>query len=257
MYPTIRNQEKILVKKTNLSQIFLRDIIIFRKKRQYICHRVIKIDKNNNIIYTKGDFNFWKKEKVKAKDILGKVIGVYRKDKLKYLKFENTFLYYIFVNFFSFLKESTYLFTEILYSSNFFRKLLKKLFPLKKVKYILVRKEEEEILFRSFYNIFFPNPSWVILYKLVAVIEKIPIGKLWILKDKNSHNILFLGPYVKLLYRARGVGSHLIKKGLEVVKKRENIYIYIPSSYKNKQLLNFSKKFRLKIFLSNNSLTVL
>lgn len=119
MFPTLKNGADVLLKKTPLSQIGQRDIIVFKQGSQLICHRVIKVFRRGLdkevIFYTKGDFNFRFTEIVNERYILGKVVGVYQDKRLKSLRVEHTRLYCMAVNLISFTKEALKRFVKPLY----------------------------------------------------------------------------------------------------------------------------------------------
>ena len=99
MFPTLKHKDKILIKKMPIPKVKVRDIIVYYNNYYNISHRVIKIidTPNGLIFYTRGDFDRII-EKINEDQILGKVVGVYRKEKLKLFSLENSFFYFLILN---------------------------------------------------------------------------------------------------------------------------------------------------------------
>jgi predicted GNAT family acetyltransferase len=190
---------------------------------------------------------------VDEQDILGKVVALGRKGRLRSLRFESTAFYYMFVKLISLCKELLKTGIKQFYSLAFAGRYLKVLFPLK-TRYVVISSQEEDDLFKSFCNLLpvhiSENP---ILCRLLAFVDKRPIAKIWILQDKNKNNLLLYGPYVKLLYRRRGVGSTLVKSALKAIDKdAEDVYVFL--SYKDERSVRFFKDFGFKKCLLRGSL---
>lgn len=227
MFPTLKHNDEIFIKKTPVSKIKRRDIILYKNNYYTVSHRVtnIKNTMNGLIFYTKGDFNRII-DKITEDKVLGKIVGIYRKGKLKFLSFENSLIYYIIIEIISLAKELLMKIIEQIYALTFIRKTIKLLFHLK-AEYFLIDDIEQNNDFKSFYNFCpFLFDKYIPSFGILAVYKNNPIGKLWILNDEKGNYFLY-GPYVKALYRARNIGSGLIKKALDFLKSKElKNYVY-------------------------------
>lgn len=220
MFPTLRHGDKILAKEVKACGIKVRDIIIYENKFNYpVTHRVIKIVNSGEglVFYAKGDFSAMV-DAIHENKVLGKVMLKARGDKFKFLSFEKSAIYCFFVNILCSVKDSFRKIIEKAYSSPFLRKSIKRLFPLQ-VSYEYIQDVRQSLESKSCYNVypfipegFFPFCEFIAKYKTIAV------GKLVVLKNKNGEYRLF-GPFVRLFYRARGIGTGLIKKGQRFLQK--------------------------------------
>jgi len=110
---------------------------------------------------------------------------------------------------------------EIIYSIRFARRVCK-LFPLK-ADYFLITDTMDHDDFKSFYNFYpFSDDEYSPFCGFIARIRDIPVAKLWVMKDKTGKFILY-GPYVKILYRARNIGTYLVKEALSVISDQEGV----------------------------------
>jgi signal peptidase I len=220
MFPALRHADRILIKRTPLQSIKNRDILVYKGTHHPISHRVIKIVNTPTglVFYTKGDYSGMR-EKITGERIVGKVVGVYRNERLKSLSFESSFLYYLFITMLSLIKEALKKIIETLFSWALIRATIKSFFSLE-ARYLLVEDEEGRDDFKSFCNFYpFPSNQYFFVGGFLAKCKNNPIGKIWILNDRDGKVFLF-GPYVKVLYRARGVGVRLIREALGYIKIR-------------------------------------
>lgn len=232
MFPTLRHSEKILITEIPASGIKIRDILVYKGNNYNVSHRVVKIVNTPEelIFYTKGDYSRLTEE-VREERLLGKVVGVYRKERLKSLSFESSLLYYLFINILSLTKEALKKAFETVYSLSFMRKVFKLFFSLE-VDYLFIGDVEQKDDFKSFYNFYpFPGNKYSSTSGFLAKYKNNPVGKLWILSDLDGRFFLY-GPYVKVLYRARGIGSRLIQEALRYLKAKgikNSVYVFLPS----------------------------
>lgn len=230
MFPALRHSDKILVKKIPACNLKIRDILVYKSGNYDVAHRLVKIVNTPEglLFYTRGDFS-GTIEKVTKERLLGKVVGVYRKERLKSMFFESSFLYYLLINIVYLTKEALKKFIEAIFSLAFMRKIFKLFFPLN-VDYLFIEKIERENDFKSFYNFYpFPNDKYSLSCGFLAKCKNNPVGKLWILDGKDSKSFLY-GPYVKVLYRVRGIGSRLIQEALDYLKARginNSVYAFL------------------------------
>jgi signal peptidase I len=85
MYPLIHWTDHLLVRKTPAEHLRIGDIIVFQvDSGKPICHRITKIEYQNNIlqIYTRGDRNVHEEGPLSAECITGKVIAVGKKNRI-------------------------------------------------------------------------------------------------------------------------------------------------------------------------------
>jgi signal peptidase I len=242
MFPTLKSGDELIVKRVLPQQIKLYNIIIFEKGKNSVCHRAVNKDGQKKIFYTKGDFNLLGREKIKEQDIVGVAVAVISKKKFYSLKWQHTFLYYWGVQLIALLKEMITFYIDKLYNFSLLRKLLRKL----SFSYVRCFSAKDEKDIESFYNLysFLPQQlsSFFISARILGFYKGKFVGKLWVLKDNNNVNFWLWGPYVKLLYRARGMGTNLVKEALEIIgqKNAQNpIYALVPPK---EALLNFYKK---------------
>lgn len=82
MFPFIRWNEQILVKKMPPEKMRMRDIILYQTDDgTKICHRIVKIEDKSGALWfqTKGDRNKFYDPAVNQRAILGKVIAIKRR----------------------------------------------------------------------------------------------------------------------------------------------------------------------------------
>jgi len=116
MYPSLRDRDIVEVRQSDISDITLGDIIVYRNQDSgLVAHRVIgkKIINNRPVCITRGDNNqFYSEDYIYLKDIIGKVVSIKRDkqtikldnlaDKLKtafYIKVLNSFKWFYFIIF--------------------------------------------------------------------------------------------------------------------------------------------------------------
>jgi signal peptidase len=80
MYPTLKEGDVGLVEKCAVGDLKAGDIVIFKSGENLVCHRLIKIDKNNgNSIFTaKGDKNSFADKPFTAESLIGKLVSFQR-----------------------------------------------------------------------------------------------------------------------------------------------------------------------------------
>jgi len=242
MFPTLWHKDRLFVKKVLPSEINPRDIIVYMNNGFYVSHRVRKvIEKGGGImLYTQGDFNN-SIEEINIDNLVGKVLGICRNGKTKFISYEKNNIYVIFIRIISFLKEISGQISEFICSYPCFRGIIKKLFPLR-VEYLVVKNTSSSLDFNSFYNFYpFSESEYKITLGFLACFKGKPVAKLWLLKN-NQDDYFIYGPYVKLIYRSRGIGRYLLKMAIEYVssnKNRESIYAI---AWAKKSILNFFKE---------------
>lgn len=241
MFPTLRSRDKVIVRKVSPADLNPRDIIIFEKDTQRVCHRIIKIDSKKGIFYTRGDFILGGREEVRKENIIGKAIALISREKIHSLKWQSTFFYCLGANLIVFLKELATFPIDNLYNFYLLRKFLKRL-GFSYVNCFVAKTKEDIETFDTLYN-FLPQQlsSFSISERIIGLYRDRFVGKLWVLEDKTSGNFWLWGPYVKLLYRARGIGSGLVKVALEIIKKNHSLPIYTLTPYQ-KSLHKFYEK---------------
>ena len=231
MFPTIKNGEMILIKEIMPYELKRGNIVVFKKDRNTICHRIVKIDKKKERFYLRGDFTLRGKEEIKNDEIIGKVVAIQLKNKIYHLKLKNTLFYYLGTRLLIILKEIAFFLIDKLYSFRFIRVVCKKI-SFFNIAYGVARNEHDKELFLSFYNFLAPQLSSLSVSEMIlSFYKERPVGKLWVFKDERNGNYWFWGPYVKLLYRARNIGKNLVKNGLEAIKQKKEkgeVYILIP-----------------------------
>lgn len=225
MFPTLKGDDKVMVKGVPFQDLRLRDIIIFKQNGLKVCHRIIKIDRENSRLYTKGDFNTKGREEVKAEEIIGRVAAVVSGAKFYPLKFQKTFLYYKTVNLIAWLKDTVIFLFDNFYRLSFLRSLLKQS-SAGRIECRCVHDETDSAFFEAFYNCFPQNYSAYLTFRrILGFYNGRPIAKLWVLK--KGEEVWLWGPYVKLFYRARGIGRSLVHEAQKEILKKEAVrFIY-------------------------------
>ena len=86
MWPFLRTEDKLVVKKVPLEELKIGDIILYIKDNQTICHRLVKKIgyKEKYLLYARGD-NSKSIESVNENMLKGKVIGILRGNRMKNL----------------------------------------------------------------------------------------------------------------------------------------------------------------------------
>jgi signal peptidase I len=85
MFPFIRGNEYILIKRVPAAEIRMGDVIVIESKEGgNICHRLVKRGEKEGVLWlqTKGDRNEIYDPPVTAEALIGKVIAIRRKEKL-------------------------------------------------------------------------------------------------------------------------------------------------------------------------------
>src|SRR3989338_2378565 len=95
MLPALSSRELVYFKKTNNLYLKVNDIVLIKKGKKYLAHRLIYMSKflshtSNDYIITKGDNNFKSDGKIYIKNIVGKVVKIKRNGLL--LKPEHIYL---------------------------------------------------------------------------------------------------------------------------------------------------------------------
>jgi len=80
MWPFLRAGEQLIIKKYPVEKLKAGDIILYKSDSMPVCHRLVRKIRNKNgyLFYVRGDNSTCKPELVKAEDICGKVIGVFK-----------------------------------------------------------------------------------------------------------------------------------------------------------------------------------
>lgn len=84
MWRAIKDGCKVLVKRTDVEKLCIGDIILYKSENQIVCHRLIKIKKNNTRfrLYTRGDSQILEGRVVQKNQYIGKVIAILKDNKL-------------------------------------------------------------------------------------------------------------------------------------------------------------------------------
>ena len=82
MFPSIRPQDLICVRKANIDEINLGAVVVIRRGNSWVVHRIVRVFQENNSksILTKGDNNSFADSVNDDLSRIGIVIGLYRKD---------------------------------------------------------------------------------------------------------------------------------------------------------------------------------
>ncbi len=252
MFPTFKNGETVLVKRVSPDKIKPGDIVAFKQYSQYVCHRVLKKEERD-VFLLRGDFNR-NIEKINGNDILGKVYGVYKKGRLKNFSFRSNYMYCWFVRFIYVLKEVIKKSLESIYSFRFFRKAVRRLFPCNDLDFVFIKDTQNHESFNGFFSFCpFLKDGYSIAGGFLTESGKVPVGKLWLLEKEKGVYFIY-GPYVKLLYRGRNIGTMMVKKVLELMVSKENqgvIYALVPE--RDKTLGDFYRKLSFPMIEEENT----
>ncbi len=82
MYPTIKHGDKITLKRADISQLSIGDVIAVREGQKLQVHRIVW--KKRSLFVTKGDHNFHFDSKVKKNQIIGLVTQINRRDNRRF-----------------------------------------------------------------------------------------------------------------------------------------------------------------------------
>jgi hypothetical protein len=94
MYPLLFPDDQVLIRKGK--EVAVDDLVVFRSKGKYICHRVIYLNKDEGYLVTKGDANKKSDGKIKLSEVLGTVKKVKRNGRLinlRHVYFSESLLY--------------------------------------------------------------------------------------------------------------------------------------------------------------------
>ena len=84
MRPFLWSGEKVIVKKTNDTELNRGDLVIFRLEGNLFCHRFLckRIINNRMVFLMRGDCNPTGKEEIFYEQIVGKVVGILKGEKV-------------------------------------------------------------------------------------------------------------------------------------------------------------------------------
>jgi signal peptidase I len=86
MFPTLLSGDKVLVKKSPPEDLQVGDIVLWTDETlNRVVHRIISIDAQSSLIFTKGDLTFDDDPPVRFDRVTGKVVAVLRDGKVKWL----------------------------------------------------------------------------------------------------------------------------------------------------------------------------
>ncbi len=231
MYPTLKDGETVLVRASRPEDIKKFDIIVYSKNEQVICHRVVKVmtEAEKRTYYLQGDFDCRPPERVRVEDVVGKVtfrdVGtMFKADRWHYGVF-----YVFIVRAIATMKNCAYCIIDEILAISLLRAILKRMYSAR-VTFRDVNSEEDENKFKSFLNyIPYDSTHWQVIKKYIVVSEKKTVGKLLVMKDSRTNGIVMYGPYIKLMYRARGVARRLLDYALEQTEENKNmvsVFVY-------------------------------
>ena len=85
MYPTLKNGDLGLVEKCSPDELKIGDIVVFKSHDKLVAHRLIDIfnQKDERVLFAKGDKNFYKDVPFTNDALVGKIISYKRKNKTK------------------------------------------------------------------------------------------------------------------------------------------------------------------------------
>jgi len=241
MFPTLRHGDKILTRKIAPAELKKRDIIVFQSGSLYLCHRIVGIiaSAGNLKFRTQGDFNLGSEE-VSSVRVIGKVIGMYRCGRPRFLTYEHTLLYYLSARFICQGKEIAKQFIENLCTFYFIRRLIKTILPLK-VEYAFIPDIRENRDFKSFSNSYSLLDSGEVLSGFLVSCRGVPVAKLLLSEDPAGNHFLF-GPYVRLFYRGRDLENGLISQAVQFLRKKtQSGRLYVPA-YTDLKLRQYFKE---------------
>lgn len=87
MWPFLKGKDKLIVKRILLSELEVGDLVLYKTDHQLVCHRLVEKAKFNDkyTVYTQGDASSGPPELIREEMILGKVIGVMKKNRITYI----------------------------------------------------------------------------------------------------------------------------------------------------------------------------
>lgn len=81
MWPFLRGVERVVVRPTPISALRRGDLIVFRWEGKVVCHRFAGKDKER--LSARPDTAWQRSEIFSSSDLLGRVVGIAHKDKLR------------------------------------------------------------------------------------------------------------------------------------------------------------------------------
>jgi signal peptidase I len=77
MWPFVKQGEKLIVKKAPMQDLMIGDIILYRKDKQLVCHRLVRkiIDNEEYCLYARGDNTKFLLEPITEQMFFGKAVG--------------------------------------------------------------------------------------------------------------------------------------------------------------------------------------
>ena len=232
MFPFLKDGDKV-VADTNVKPLSFskRDIVIYKVKDRYVCHRIInvRIISGKKYYYVKGDYSRGV-DLISADDVLGKVKAALRKGKIYDVSSFTARRYFFLVRCLFFLKMLAIRMLNFLYSFRALRFIVRVLFKTTpSIIYIGdIKKDKRVSSFANFCEDIYYQKR---LKSYLAVYNKKVIGKvLWYAEESS---IFIIGPYVRVLYRARGVGSALVRELLRKYDTDSFTFFYSLPSDRN------------------------
>lgn len=84
MWPFLRAKDKLVIKKVQIKELKIGDLILYHLNNQKICHRIVEkiISKDKYLIYARGDNNSKPGTQITADMLIGKGIGIIRNGRI-------------------------------------------------------------------------------------------------------------------------------------------------------------------------------
>lgn len=99
MFPFLKPGDIAVIHKTPISDLSIGDVLVFKRSKGWIAHRLLKktISNNSTELITKGDSCLKRDEIIREEMYVGKVVSFSRKEKMIDINRKGRYLYSLFI----------------------------------------------------------------------------------------------------------------------------------------------------------------
>ena len=246
MYPFLRDDDKVIVKRLKAQDLRAGDIILYKDKinGQTVCHRFVKKVKSKDklMLFTRADAGGVLSTPVPEDNLIGRVVGIVRDGRITSLRTKQQItLNWLNAKFYIFLKQKMIHLFSLLQNFTIYRKLLKKIFS-GKIEYcqLVSREGEDDLGNPQVYNI----PEMMSCYRFFALYKNREVASVVLRKEENSlhRGWCIYGLGVRVPFRGAGIGDKLMQKVIQFRIDKNITFFYTNVSETNSRAINFYNK---------------
>jgi signal peptidase I len=263
MFPFVREDDKVIVKKLRAQDLKIGDIILYKDDiaGRAICHRFIKRTNMEDrlILFTRGDSGSALSSPVPEDRLIGRVIGIIRKGRILNLRTKSQIiLNWLNAKFYVFLKRILIFVFNILQSLSFYRKSLKRFF-LNRIEYRQILGEDSEAVFdfEGFqgHKESGGKPS----YQFEAVYKGLQTAFVALREEENSFckSWWIYSLYVRTPFQGAGIAEKLMQRVMQFARDKKAPSLQLIVDESNVRALNFYRKLGFReVFRANPKIDI-